>query len=51
MRDNPDRISDSVFVRRVLIFLALTGLGILLWQLKAFLLLIFGAVLVAVIFR
>lgn len=51
MSDNPNRITDRVFVRRTLIFLALTGLAILLWQLKAFLLLIFGAVLVAVIFR
>ncbi len=51
MSDNPNRMTERVFVRRTLIFLALTGLAVLLWQLKAFLLLIFGAVLIAVIFR
>lgn len=51
MSEKPNQMTDGDFVRRTLIFLALTGLAILLWQLKSFLLLIFGSVLVAVIFR
>ncbi len=44
-------IGESVFIRRTLIVLTLTALLFLTWHLRSLLLLIFGAVLVAVIFR
>lgn len=43
--------SDKLFIRRSLILLTLISLFLLAWELRAILLLIFGAVLVAVIFR
>ncbi len=43
--------SQAGFIRRVVIVLALGGLAVLLWRLRHMLLLIFGAVVVAVIFR
>jgi len=39
------------FVRRVLIVLALTSLFILAWQLRTLLLMVFGAIVVATVFR
>lgn len=44
-------MTDRLFIRRTLIALALAGLFFLLWEMRTLLLLIFGAVLVAVIFR
>ena len=46
-----DLTSENAFIRRVLIVLALVGLFLLAWYLRTLLLLVFGAVLVAVIFR
>jgi len=48
---NPDGLPDRLFVRRVLILLSLTTLFILAWQLRTLLLMIFGALVVATIFR
>jgi predicted PurR-regulated permease PerM len=45
------RAADREFVRRVLIVLALTALFFLLWQLRMLLLMLFGAVVIATIFR
>ena len=42
---------EKLFIRRTLIVLALVALLLLAWELRAILLLVFGAVLVAVIFR
>ncbi|HEY0629694.1 MAG TPA: AI-2E family transporter [Sphingomicrobium sp.] len=42
---------DSLFVRRVLIVLALTSLFVIAWLLRELLLTLFGAVVVATIFR
>ncbi|MDQ3077551.1 MAG: AI-2E family transporter [Pseudomonadota bacterium] len=42
---------EGLFIRKVIIVIALAGLALLLWQLRHMLLLVFGAVLVAVIFR
>lgn len=42
---------ETAFVRKVVIVIAIAGLAALLWQLRDMLLLIFGAVVVAVIFR
>lgn len=42
---------DREFIRRTLIVLALAALFFLVWELRSLLLLIFGAVLIAVIFR
>ena len=48
----PKGISDERrFVRRVLIILALTSLFFLAWQLRTLLLMLFGAVVVATVFR
>ncbi len=44
-------ISDHIFVRRVLIVLALVSLVYLLWELRTLVLMLFGAVVVATIFR
>jgi len=44
-------ISESAFIRRTLIVLTLAALFFLTWHMRSLLLLIFGAVLVAVIFR
>ncbi len=45
------RSSERRFVRRTLIVIAIAGLAILLWELRSLILLVFGAVLVAVILR
>lgn len=45
------RSSDRIFVRRVLILLALLSFVFLLWQLRRLVLMLFGAVVVATIFR
>ncbi|MGB7370969.1 AI-2E family transporter [Erythrobacter sp.] len=44
-------MSDKSFIRRVGIVLALCALAFLAWQLRSVLLLVFGSVLVAVMFR
>lgn len=44
-------ISDHIFVRRVLIALGLAALFFLVWQLRTLLLMLFGAVVIASIFR
>lgn len=46
-----DETSDRQFVRRVLIVLGLTTLFILAWQLRTLLLMFFGAIVVATVFR
>ncbi len=43
--------SEARFVRRVVIVLALIGLAVVLWQLRQLLMLVFGAVVIATIFR
>ena len=50
MRDEPP-IDDGHFVRRALIVIALAAGAFLLWQVRTVLALLFGAVLVATIFR
>src|SRR4051812_47158424 len=47
----PQGLSERIFVRRVLIVLSLTALFILAWQLRTLILMIFGAFVVATIFR
>ena len=47
----PDGMPDRVFIRKVLIVLSLTTLFILAWQLRTLILMIFGAIVVATIFR
>ena len=51
--ESPDDASgsDGPFIRRVLIFLALAALTALSWQFRELLLLVFGAIVVAVILR
>jgi predicted PurR-regulated permease PerM len=44
-------LSESQFVRRVLIVLSLAALAFLVWQLRMLLLMLFGAVVIATIFR
>lgn len=44
-------ISEGIFVRRVLIALGLAALFFLVWQLRTLLLMLFGAVVIASIFR
>ena len=44
-------ISERIFVRRVLIVLTLGGLFFLAWQLRSLVLMLFGAAVVATIFR
>lgn len=49
---NPDSgLTDKVFVRRVLIVIVLASFVYLLWQLRTLMLMLFGAVVVATIFR
>ena len=43
--------SEHVFIRRVLIVLGIAALFFLAWQLRTLLLMIFGAVVVATVFR
>lgn len=47
----PQPSSERVFIRRVLIVLGLAALVFLLWQLRTLLLMLFGAVVVATVFR
>jgi predicted PurR-regulated permease PerM len=47
----PGELSERLFVRRVLIVLGLGALFFLAWQLRTLLLMLFGAVVVASIFR
>ena len=47
----PGTSGDRVFVRRVLIVLSLAALFFLAWQLRTLLLMLFGAVVIATIFR
>jgi predicted PurR-regulated permease PerM len=51
MAGKPGEAGDRQFVRRVLIVLGLTTLFILAWQLRTLLLMFFGAVVVATVFR
>jgi predicted PurR-regulated permease PerM len=52
MADQPQgRIDDRVFIRRVLIALSLTALFLLIWYLRSLLLMLFGAIVVASVFR
>ncbi|MDP9414584.1 MAG: AI-2E family transporter, partial [Pseudomonadota bacterium] len=44
-------MSHRQFMERLLIAIAIVALALLLWQLRSLLVLVFGAVLVAVIFR
>lgn len=45
------KTGDRHFVRRVLIVVALTALALIAWQLRTLLLMLFGAVVVATVFR
>lgn len=49
--DDSRQLEQGLFIRRVIIVIGLTGLATLLWQLREMLLLVFGAVVVAAIFR
>lgn len=51
MTKMPKPNSDRIFVRRVLIVLGLAALVFLLWQLRTLLLMLFGAIVIASIFR
>lgn len=53
MTDLPpkDRGTDAAFVKRVLTTVAIAAAALLLWQLRAVLVLLFGAILIASIFR
>lgn len=52
MAEGPDNaVGERAFIRRTLIFLTLAALFFLTWHMRSLLLLIFGAVLVSVIFR
>lgn len=46
-----DRIDDRIFIRRVLVALGLATLFFLVWYLRSLLLMLFGAVVVATVFR
>ena len=46
-----DPNGDRLFIRRLLIVIALVAVALLLWELRALLLMLFGAVVVASIFR
>ncbi len=50
MRSGNQPSTDSIFIRKVIIVIALAGLALLLWRLRDMLLLIFGAVFVAIVF-
>ena len=47
----PEDAGDRRFVRRVLIVLGLTGLVFIAWELRTLLLMFFGAIVVATVFR
>src|SRR5688500_7882900 len=51
MAKSGEGLSDRLFTRRVLIVLALCTVFYIAWQLRAVLLMLFGAVVVASIFR
>ena len=51
MATKKEEHSEHIFVRRVLIVLGLAALFFLLWQLRILLLMLFGAIVVASIFR
>lgn len=51
MHNGQQQSRDGQFIRRTLIVFSLGALFLLIWQMRSLLLLIFGAVLVAVIFR
>ena len=51
MADKPTDISEHIFIRRVLIVLGLSALAFILWQLRGVVLMLFGAVVVASVFR
>ena len=51
MARNADESPDRQFIRRVLIVLGLTALVILAWQLRTLILMFFGAIVVATMFR
>lgn len=51
MATNKDGQSEHIFVRRVLIVLGLTAVFFLVWQLRVLLLMLFGAIVIASIFR
>ena len=51
MAEPKSGMTDRLFVRRVLIVLCLSALFFLLWQLRMLLLMLFGAVVIATIFR
>ena len=51
MAEQNSRMTDRLFVRRVLIVLGLAALFFLVWQLRTVLLMLFGAVVIATIFR
>ncbi len=51
MAKRPTTSGEGDFVRRVLIVLALTSLFLLAWYLRSLLLMLFGAVVVATVFR
>ena len=42
---------EQVFIRRVLIVIALVAVALLLWNLRSLVLMLFGAVVVATVFR
>ena len=49
--NNSGQGGDARFVRRVVIVIGLAGLAVVLWQLRHLLMLVFGAVVIATIFR
>ena len=51
MATKQERSSEHIFVRRVLIVLGLAALVFLVWQLRILLLMLFGAIVIASIFR
>ena len=51
MNDNGNAMSHKQFIERLLIALIILGLAMLLWQLRYLVILVFGAVLFAVILR
>ena len=51
MKDLQEGTGERIFVRRVLIVLALAAVVLLLWQLRSLVLMLFGAVVVATVFR
>ena len=50
MAERP-RIDDRTFIRRTLITLALAAIAVMIWQLRSLFLMLFGAIVVATVFR